>query len=246
MKRAFVSSLNYRNALGVQERCLLTRKRLGDTPWGKSCRMCHKEEESTDHIVSRCSHWLSNLYVDRHDSVARNLYYLLCEAHGYPPIHYSNTIPAARARNNTKLYWNMELATTVPIMHRKPDIVLIDDGKKLITVIEVSVALATNMERQRRLKLNRYTINSNIEDDETRARYPPGPNLVGNLMSQYGYDVSFIPVVVGVCGEHLEVTARDLREKLHLSNASSLRVLERLSRSAVIGTSRIVRAHFAH
>ncbi|VDK33427.1 unnamed protein product [Anisakis simplex] len=84
--------------------------------------------------------------------------------------------------------------------HRKPDIVMFDKDEDRILVFEVSVAFATGMDKQREIKINRYTVNSTELPDELNPPYPPSTNLIGDLQAIYKQGVDFVPVIVGSCG----------------------------------------------
>ncbi len=249
IKKGYVSAKNLRDVLAVQEGSLLTRSCPATCRDGsqqdRSCRCCRQAPETVEHVTSSCAHWLPNLYVERHDSVARNLLYTICARYGVPPVHYSNRVAPVMENNRCRILWNVELQTKTPMKHRKPDIVVFDLERKEILVFEISVAHRSGLKKQREIKLARYTANSDELPDESQLPYPPGPNLVGDLMAVYGQPVKFVPVVVGTCGEHLVETNEDLQRVLGLTSVKSKALLERISRSAVIGTARIVRAHLA-
>ena len=67
LKEGKLSSVAVRNVLSAQEGCLITRthpsqEQLND----KSCRMCGCHLETIEYVLSSCSKWLLNLYIDRH------------------------------------------------------------------------------------------------------------------------------------------------------------------------------------
>ena len=69
-----------------------------------------------------------------------------------------------------------------------------------------------------------------------------GDNLVSELSSKC-WQVTFLPVVIGATGEVLSELKHQIREGLGLNTQATLNLIERLQRSAVLGTSRIVRNH---
>ncbi|VDD98078.1 unnamed protein product [Enterobius vermicularis] len=76
---------NARIALGVQERNIFPKASAAAKAIGKAvgnnrpnkCMQSGKTEETVEHVVSACSQWLSNLYVERHDAALRVIYYRL-------------------------------------------------------------------------------------------------------------------------------------------------------------------------
>lgn len=248
IKRACISARNLRDVLGVQEGCLLTRStpasvNMGN--YGTTCRCCHAAPETPQHVVSNCVHWLPNLYVERHNAVARNVHFVLCTKYGLPPTHYSNQVPHVLENERCKLLWDLELQTRVPMKHRRPDLVLFDKELDEILVLEISVPFGTQMSRQREIKVNRYVVNSTDLDNETTTPYAPGINLVGDLQGTYKQRTHFLPVIVGCCGEFLPIIKTDIMKKMRMNSDSVERLLERMARSAALGTARIVRAHMA-
>lgn len=125
------------------------------------------------------------------------------------------------------------------------DIVCIDYVKKYISVIEISVAHHRQLAEQRMLKINRYSVNSTIINNELILPYNHGPNLIADLYNQYHYKVDFLPAVVGSTGEFLLETKNEIKQVLDLNEKKVTDLLERMARSAVIGTSRIIKNHFA-
>lgn len=246
LEKALISARNMRDVLAVQEGELVTKccpktRGRGD----QQCRCCHSALETAEHITSSCRHWLPNLYVERHNAVARNIYYALCKKYQLTPVHYTQQIPPVRENDKCKILWDLEMQTKVPLKHRKPDIAVFDKEAPQWIIIEVAIAHASGLNQQRDLKINRYTVNSMELADDTDLPYPPGPNLLGDIMATYGTRVKFVPIVVGVCGEHLPVVKKDLELSLDLKGEEATNLIERLSRSAVLGTARIVRAHLA-
>lgn len=177
-------------------------------------------------IVSNCPKWLISLYV----------YYALCEKYVLRIVHYSNQIPAAVENEKAKLLWNMEIRTRTVMFHRRPGIMVFDKLGRRIVTIEVSIASIYGIRQQHNFKINRYTVNSSELPVETKLPYPPGPNLVGDLRETYG---------AKTCGEHLAETCGYLSDILGCPPSKCEDVIERMSRSAFIGISRIMKVHFS-
>ena len=241
LRRGCISALNVRNAMAVQEGSLYTGSRAGR----RRCRLCAKEEETSFHIASHCTYWLKTLYIARHNAVARAVYYVLCDKYDLRIIHYSQGVPSVQENDRAQIMWDREIETLHPMFHRRPDIVVFDKAERRILVIEVSVASYMYLRKQRELKINRYTINSTDLPVSTRTPYERGVNLIDDLRERYSQPVDFVPLVVGTCGEHLAQTLELLLSTCGLTRRTALRLLERMSRAAIIGTSRVVRNHLA-
>ena len=245
LRKGWLSSTAVRNVLVTQEGCLLTRVHptYKNTAEGKQCRKCRGADETIEHVVSCCKHWLTTLYIDRHDSVARNIHYILCKKYEIQPPHYTQRILPVIQTDSIRLYWNQPIQTRTVIRHNKPDLVVFHKVKKTALIIEVAVSWFTGIEKQKQIKINRYSVNGNY-DDVVTLPYPPGDNLIKELKSD-GWDVTFLVVVIGACGEVLLDLKDELKDKLSLTAPASLKLIERLQRSAALGTSRIVQNHLA-
>jgi hypothetical protein len=240
-----LSAVAVRNTLAAQEGCLLTKahpalaKGSNDT----RCRACGTTTETIEHVVSSCSKWLSNLYIDRHDSVARNIHYRLCQRYGLTPPHYSQKVDQVMENEEIKLYWNQPVQTKNIIRHNKPDMVLYHKPEKTVLIIEVAVSWFTGIVRQIEIKRNRYCVNGNWQD-EMITPYPPGENLLREFRVG-GWKPSFLPVVIGATGEVHEDLLSQIKAAFQLTQESAEQYIERLQRSAVLGTSRIIKNHLA-
>jgi hypothetical protein len=244
LRKGWLSSINVRNALAVQEGCLLTKNHpANDNNTDRNCRMCSGPLETIEHVVSCCPKWLSTLYIDRHDSVARHIYNTLCRQYDLLPPHYLQKIDPVVENNAVKLYWNQPVQTRATIHHHKPDLIAFDKTRKTALIIEVAVSWFTGIEKSIELKRNRYCVNGNWED-ELNFPYPRGDNLFKELCTE-GWKVTFVPVVIGATGEVLSGFKEQIKEGLGLNWQASLKLIEKLQRSAVLGTSRIVRNHLS-
>ena len=164
-----------------------------------SCRAYGSTAETIEHVISSCPKWLPNLYVDRHDSVARNIHYKLCQKYGLTPPHYSQKVDPVLEKDSIKLYWNQPVQTKAIIRHNKPDIIAFDKIRKTALVIEVAISWFTGIRKQIDIKRNRYCTNGNRED-ELATPYPRGDNLLRELQTN-GWRAAFLPIVIGATGE---------------------------------------------
>lgn len=244
LKAGKLSSVAVRNVLAAQEGCLITRAHPSQSHISnKSCRACGNTIETIEHVLSSCSKWLPNLYVDRHDSVARNIYHRLCTKFGLTPPHYSQKVESVLENERIKLYWNQPVQTKTIIRHNKPDILVFNKPQKEALIIEVAISWFTGIEKQIEIKRNRYCVNGNWEED-TKTPYPRGANLLRELQTE-GWKVVFMPVVLGTNGETPLYLKGDLMEKVGLDRVATDDCIERMQRSAVLGTSRIIKNHLA-
>jgi hypothetical protein len=245
LKQGKLSSTAVRNVLAAQEGCLLTKTHPVHTKHSTdlSCRACKKSKETIAHVISSCPKWLPTLYVDRHDSAARNIYYKLCQKYGLVPPHYTQQVLSVQENENIKLYWNQPVQTKKIIRHNKPDIILFDKIKKTALIIEFAVSWFTGIERQMDIKTNRYCVNGNYDQD-LNVPYPSGDNLLRELQTA-GWDTSFLPIVIGATGEVLQGLSEKIKVSLGVSSEAADDCIERMQRSTALGTSRIIKNHLS-
>lgn len=244
LKDGKLSSTAVRNVLAAQEGCLITRSHPCSKHQGNTrCRMCGNPKETIEHVTTSCSKWLPTLYIDRHDSVGRSLHYRICEKYDLAPPHYSQRVESVMENERIKLYWDQPVQTKKLIKHHKPDIVLFDKSGSTATIIEIAVSWFTGIGKQIEIKTNRYCINGNWEDT-LNPPYPPGDNLQRELETA-GWRVTFLPVVIGACGEVVPGLSDQISQVLGIDIKKAEDCIERMQRSACLGTSRIIKNHLA-
>jgi hypothetical protein len=244
LKAGKLSSIAVRNVVAAQEGCLITRTHPMCVSSGNvSCRACGMATETIEHVLTGCSKWLPTLYIDRHDSVARSLHYRICEKFDLASQHYSQRVEPVKENDRIKLYWNQPVQTKTIIRHNKPDIVIFEKAAKTATIIEVAVSWFTGIEKQIEIKRNRYCVNGNY-DKELDTPYPRGDSLFRELQTE-GWHVVFLPVVVGACGEVPLGLIDQITTCLGISQEKVEDCVERMERSAALGSSRIIKNHLA-
>lgn len=165
-----------------------------------------------------------------------------CTLHSVPPVQENEQV---------KLYWDQYVVTRRKLRHYRPDHVIFDNVEKRILVVEFSCTWFTSLNQQYDVKYHKYATNSMTKDVwETLA----GPNvqadhfLKGELGEMYGQEykagVEVLLMVIGVCGEIRPGLDKDL-VGMGFSKKRTLNMIERMQRAAVLGTSRLIRAHLS-
>lgn len=134
----------------------------------------------------------------------------------------------------------MPIESNRVVKHNKPDIVLFDNSNRVVIIAEVAVSWYTRLELQTQIKQNRYATNENY-DEELNVPYPRGENLVKQL-SLKGWNVKFGVIVIGACGESLPTIVEEL-DKIEINGKEAFKLIERMSRAAVLGSNRIIKQH---
>lgn len=246
LQKGLLSSEIVNNAIAAQEGQLLLKghpSRKENYGCRLSCSKSLPARETAEHILTVCPHWRTTLMVKRHNSVARNIYYALCVKYGFETRHFNQTIEGRRKVGPIELYWDHPLVTTTKVAHHRPDIVVIDRAKKTVMVIEVSVSWQTRLDTQEKRKYAKYAVNSTLPEGQeldSNGTFPVGDNLATELGRDHGCVVTVLPLIVGALGEVSHGLVTNLA-KLDLPRTDVL--LERICRSAVIGSAIIIKAH---
>ena len=141
-----LSATAVRNVIAAQEGSLRVRTHPAFANAGRTiCRACGKTAETVEHVVSSCSKWLTTIYIDRHDSVARNIHYRICEKFKLKPPHYSQRVENIMENDQIKLYWGQPVQTKAIVRHNKPDIIVFEKISKRCTAIEVAASWFTGI-----------------------------------------------------------------------------------------------------
>lgn len=243
LKKGVMGPKVVRNIMAAQDNQLLAGYHRNKR---KRCRFaCNKQnppEENVAHIVSGCEHWSANLYTERHNMVANDIYHALCRKYDLPRSRYQSRVNDVQENERAKLYWNKSVEAAVQVKHNQPDIVCFEKdaatGKiTRIWIVEIAVAWYQGLREKERQKYHRYAVNSQSDSSH------PDVNLQTELGKMYGCRVETIPVVVGVFGEVSVNLTRYLRQ-LDLED-DVWWLVERIQRSAVLGTHWVIKAHMS-
>lgn len=238
-----------RNILGAQENQLLTRAHHSSKTTSAKCRTnCGMQDTETPaHILANCSYWRNTLMVKRHNAVARVLYLEFLRTAKLPPTHYRDTIPAVQENVNWRVLWDVPVETLQKIIHNRPDILAINQEKRVIYAVEVAVSWALGgggIGKMEERKYSKYAINSNL-DEFCSLPYPRGISLKSELHELYpNYKVEVIPIIIGCCGE-VSTNLKQNMMKLPFEGSRQLTLIERLQRAAVQGSNQILCNHLS-
>lgn len=241
--------------LAAQEGMLIFKAHIANTRRNdKLCRKpchnmgesCERQLETIQHVTSICRYWRAGLMLKRHNAVAKCLHRYFSIKYEFKTVHYSKRPEYVLRNDNAIIYWDHSIPTNIPLKHNQPDIVVIDKKNKHGIIIEVRVSWPTIINQEERRKVLKYTVNSNLDEEvDINRPYPHGDNLLHEMQALYrGYTFEMVPIVIGVFGEVGENTYNNLR-KIGIESRECERLLSYMSRSAAIGTYRILLAHLA-
>ena len=95
------------------------------------CRLCKERPETVEHLISGCTTLAAKEYKERHDNVARNVHWHLCNKDGIGcEKNWWNHQPDGVLENEeVKILWDFNVYTDKKISARRADIVVIDKKK---------------------------------------------------------------------------------------------------------------------
>ena len=181
------------------------------------CRVCHRQEESTFHLVCSCPVLAPTLYLhSRHNQVARVIYQEIVESD--KPIYNQ---PGVTTRDQLEIWWDMEVYTTTKVKHNKPDIMLWKNEEKTCQLVECTVPLDTNLADAYHRK---------------EIKYIP---LISELQRMYhGYKFSTVIIIIGALVAVPKSLATNLG-KMPINKDRIEIIIQRLQRAALIGTLKV-------
>ncbi|XGW03426.1 hypothetical protein V3C99_014986 [Haemonchus contortus] len=244
----WVPSTVLRNAWAAQEGSLPTKgSASGQSIWPNGdqlCRMRCPAKETAEHIVSACNHWRTNLMLERHDDVARVIYHSLKKKYNMSSRVTNTHEPHVVEEDQVLIHWNDRILTSESLRHDRPDILVRDLEERIIWIIEISVSWFTRISQQEKKMVQKYALNSCLQEDTDPEDFYPGPNLKAALQAQHRMRVEVVPMVIGTSGE----CSPDLRRYVRLLKLpeGDKAVIERMQKCAVQGTNRIIKCHMSN
>lgn len=187
------------------------------------CRLCNREEESIQHILSACSYLAPTWYLERHNNVAKIIHQELClkfkilktmcEYYKYEP-------KQVEENDEVKLYWDLPIITDRTVQNNRPDIVVWHKRKKSVFLIDITIPLDDNIAKAYRGKICKY---EPLAEELTRIWRVE--------------QVRTLPLVISANG----LFHRKLRDSLEEMGLQPKSLYVKLQKPVVLGTTSIVR-----
>lgn len=147
------------------------------------CRVCGKESESVDHLVSVCESLAKREYRRRHDRMGLRVYWEVCRKYGIQCAErwYEEKPDEVRVSKdqNYEVWWDRAVQTANTMESNRPDVVLIDRVQKEWIIIDFSVPWDKNVR---------------IKEDEKVRKYSP---LAREVRRMHKVFTKVVPIVVG-------------------------------------------------
>nr|CAI5861928.1 unnamed protein product [Callosobruchus analis] len=125
-----------------------------------SCRKCHQQKETIEHITSACKALAGTEYTARHNSVAKVIHQALATTNKLienKDPYYSYTPTSVLENNEYKLYWDVEIRTDKTIPAKRPDIVLQSKADRVTYLIDNAIPNDKNIQDTNAGKISKYT-----------------------------------------------------------------------------------------
>ena len=229
MAREHIHAVHEEVIFGIRDQTVAVReikRKIWNIPGPSECRLCGKEPETVDHIVSGCCSLGFTDYLARHNSVAKVVFAAILRGHktefhrswwkGRPPgiVHLGQD-----KRNYVR--WEPRFPTVDRLEHHKPDLfVILPNNKQLI--IEVTVCRDDK---------------ACTRAEEKAQKYIP---LAEDLARQTGKHPIVIPIAIGATGAVSKMTEDAIKK---LNGMGIPLQLSKLQRAAAIGTAKIMQKH---
>ncbi|KAG0435826.1 Retrovirus-related Pol polyprotein from type-2 retrotransposable element R2DM, partial [Dictyocoela muelleri] len=168
------------------------------------CKFCKKSNISVDHIATRCGSLLHSSYIRRHNEVVKSIHLRIINKYGISSRKKlkNHKIEKVVKNNNAEIITEIPVRTDSNIINNKPDIIIFDNQKNIIYIIEIGVTSIENLKKYEVEKLHKY-------------------RLLGKEMEQmYGKRVIIAPYVLtwdGVTTEYNKKYRKiiDIDDRLH-------------------------------
>ena len=207
---------------GSQEQALNTnsvKRNIYGLEVSEKCRLCGEGVEKVTHIVSACTVLANKEYKRRHDKVCHNLHWQLCIKYGIPTGEkwYQHRPESVMENEDVKLLWDFMVQCDIPILHRKPDIIVVDKKTNECKIIDVACPGDHNLVAKRNEKLNRYS------------------DLRIEIARLWNKKNTVVPIIIGALGS----IPKDIH--FHLKQLGIEYNLDILQHAVLLGTSHILR-----
>ena len=157
LKKGFLKKETEGTILAAQDQALRTnyiKKHIDKMDVSPMCRMCGKRNENISHIISECEDLAQKEYkIWRHDKVAAIIHWDLCGKYGFchSSKHYEHVVTKENKvleNKEVKILRDFPIQTDHKLEHNKPDIVIMEKGKRICYIIDVACPFDTRVKQK--------------------------------------------------------------------------------------------------
>ncbi|MEG0619338.1 MAG: reverse transcriptase family protein, partial [Bacilli bacterium] len=122
------------------------------------CKYCKQMKSTYDHLATQCRVITQTKYLQRHNKVVLSIYNNLIKHYNLKKqkIKTNYEIPKVTLNGKIKILSDYEIKTSYKIKYNKPDLVVIDENKQTIMIIDVGITNAERIKIYELEKINKY------------------------------------------------------------------------------------------
>ena len=145
----------------AQEQALRTnyiKNKINKTSENPLCRMCSEKGEPVQHIICEYKKLAQREYKRRHDTVAKLVYWKLCEMHNLERTEkwYEHCPKGVVENYDVKLIWDINIQCNNSIEARRPDLILVDKKGKSCVIVDIAVPGDCRVREKELEKIEKY------------------------------------------------------------------------------------------
>ena len=112
-----------------------------------TCRLCQKNEETIDHILSGCEVLAKREYLQRHNNVASYIHWHVCKDNGIEVDEkwYQHQPTGIVKQGSVTIFWDYPVTTDRTIPANRPDIIIKNNESNVCQLIDISVPSDRNI-----------------------------------------------------------------------------------------------------
>ena len=191
--------------------------KLGNDP---KCRLCRRENETVQHIVSGCEMLAATQYTRRHDLIGKYLHWTILTDLGLkvPDKWIRHKPQDTTIHTDITILWDKPIITDKKIKHNRPDITIHNTKTRECIFIDVAIPSCTNVTKKEAEKITKYR---DLEIEVQKC---------WNLKK-----IRTIPVIVGALG----TVSTTIRE--NIKQISPNIQFDTIQKTTLLGTAHIIR-----
>ncbi|KXJ16764.1 uncharacterized protein LOC110235072 [Exaiptasia diaphana] len=147
--------------IAAQDQCIKTnyyRNKILKDGTDPMCRICGKNQETIDHLVSGCSELAKTEYIHRHNKATAYLHWAICKHYNIEvkDKYYEHEPSTVEDNEEATILWDMPIQTDREIKANRPDIVVKNKKEKTCLLIDMSIPTERNTSVKTSEKLSKY------------------------------------------------------------------------------------------
>ena len=200
-------------------RTSLVKAKVDKSQGDSLCRVCRKEVESIDHVVSGCSKLSQKEYKRRHDNLEKVVHWKLTRKCNFEAGNkwYEHDPERVLENESYKILWDSSIQTDHVIEARRPDLVVVDKKERICKIIDFAVPGDSRIEEKEKDKIEKYQ------------------DLGRELQKIWNVKVKIIPLVVGSLGAITKQFGNRLKQVGITAGTAQVQ------KTVLLGTARILR-----